>query len=194
MLKGGQNFLKDQLLGREVEVEFHSLYLNQPLFAEIDTFVREKCGLDLQDLKKYYWKYPEGINYGSAKGKLIFGEALYFRSPENVLKLCKELDLTEAKNKILKAILMGCVYGFLDYSLSLVQIAYDSTIFGDKGQLAQLEKVIKVFGTGFRYTGRFSPKLSEGFRLLHRMFQPMQNGWASMEQTLGSRKRFKTFY
>ena len=78
-MKGGEKFLSKNILGIEVEVEFQPIYENLPLFSDIDSFIRNHLGLQIQDLRKSYWKYPVGINIGSPKGQLIFGDALYFR-------------------------------------------------------------------------------------------------------------------
>lgn len=193
VLEGGRQFLNEHALGMELEVEFQPQYLNQPLFAEVDMFIRSQFGFELQDLKKYYWKYPEGINYGSAKGKLIFGEALYFRSPENVLRLCESKSQQEAREKLFMAVLMGIVYGYFDYSLALIKNDRVRKYI-EQDQLSQVESIITSYGKGLRYRGRFAPQLSEIFRLLYKLFQPAHEGWASIGQPLGARKKFKTFY
>lgn len=193
VLKGGKKLLNEQILGIELEVEFQKLYKDQPLFADIDVFIRNELELDLQDLKKYYWKYPEGVNYGSAKGKLIFGEALYFRTPDNVLKLCEKKPEQEAKEKLIMAIFMGIVYGYIDYPLTILSRSKTRKFF-KKEQIIELENIIKSYGKGLRYTGRFAPHFSEIFRLLYRLFQPTHEGWGSIGQPLGTRKKMRTFY
>lgn len=193
VLKGGVKFLKEHVLGVEAEVEFQPIYRNQPLFGEVDSYIREQFGMELQDLKKYYWKYPEGVDYGSAKGKLIFGEALYFRSPENIIKMCENRSREEAGETILMAMLMGVVYGYFDYALSLLRRSRDGKYF-EKDRLTRLESAIRSYGKGIRYTSIFAGNISEGFRLLYKLFQPIHEGWASNGQPLGSRKKFGTFF
>ena len=41
ILEGGQNHLADNLVGLKVEVEFAELYSGQPLFGEVEAFVRD---------------------------------------------------------------------------------------------------------------------------------------------------------
>ena len=41
--------------------QFVKLYKNQPLFGEIDTFIRNKLGLELWDLSKAHWKYSNKL-------------------------------------------------------------------------------------------------------------------------------------
>lgn len=192
VLKGGLKSLKNHVLGMEIEVEFQPLYKDQPLFPDIDVFVRSQFGLEIQDFKKYYWKFQRGINYGSAKGKLIFGEALYFRPPGSVFEICKDQTLAKAKETILKAILMGIIYGYFDYALLILERSVEEKYF-EEDHLFPLKDAIKVYGKGLRYTGPFASYFSEGFRLLYKMFQPTEGGWGSVGQPLGSQKKFKVF-
>ena len=52
VLKGGVNYLKNNLVGLESEVEFSSMYQDQPLFSELEIFVRQELGLELWDIRK----------------------------------------------------------------------------------------------------------------------------------------------
>ncbi len=192
VLKGGEKFLSENILGMELEVEFQQQYLEQPLFSEVDDYVRNKMSLEIQDLKKYYWKHPEGLHFGSAKGKLIFGEALYLRSPENLDNFCRQYFQREAKDKLLIAVLIGVVYGFFDYSLAILERNRSTGIIKNN-EIDSLVKAIKVYGKGLRYNGKLSVYISEIFRLFYRMFQPTEGG-GSIGQPLGSRKKFGIFY
>ena len=117
ILHGAQKSL-GTVIGLELEVEFVSLYKNQPLFNEVDTFVRNQ-GFELIDLRRYFWKRNGVEHYGERKGQLVFGDALYFRSPENILAMD---GLTE--EKIIKAICIYFVYGYVDLGLTLLETAY----------------------------------------------------------------------
>ena len=57
ILEGMQHTLKRAIFGVEVEVEFIEMYKNQPLFNEVDIFMR-KLGFHLFDLKKYFLFCP----------------------------------------------------------------------------------------------------------------------------------------
>jgi len=54
ILKGCSSCVEN-VVGLEVEVEFEPKYIRQPLFSEIDNYVKEN-GFTLLDLKRYYWK------------------------------------------------------------------------------------------------------------------------------------------
>jgi len=79
ILQGGPKLL-DGVLGLKVEVEFLELYHGQPLFADVDAFLRAK-GFELADLRRVYWKRAEFTAY-PGKGQLVFGDALYFKNAD----------------------------------------------------------------------------------------------------------------
>jgi FkbM family methyltransferase len=112
ILKGGVDYL-DNAIGLELEVEFASLYEKESLFGEVDCFVRG-YGFELFDIKRYYWKRKECVNTGNQKGQLVFGDALYFKGPEQVLLMN---GLTE--EKIIRSICVYLVYGYLDLAQTL---------------------------------------------------------------------------
>ena len=116
ILKGAIKCL-DHVIGLEIEVEFVPMYKNQPLFDEVDRFVREK-GFELFDIKRYYWKRGDSKNTGSQKGQLVFGDTLYFKSPEQVL-----LMDNNSQEKIVRSICIYLVYGYLDLAQSLLNNA-----------------------------------------------------------------------
>jgi hypothetical protein len=79
---------------------------------------------ELFDIKRYYWKRNDDYNYGRQKGQLVFGDALYFKSPEQVLLM---KDLT--KDKIARSICIYLIYGYLDLANILSNIANSKGIF-----------------------------------------------------------------
>jgi FkbM family methyltransferase len=83
----------DSVIGIEIEVEFAPVYQGQPLFPEVDTFLRSK-GFELHDLNRFYWR-----DLQDGQMRLIDGEALYFRRDNNeiakALKGCYSLSLRQ---------------------------------------------------------------------------------------------------
>ena len=192
ILRGAERFLNENVLGIEVEVEFQPMYEDQPLFSDVDKFVRENLGLHLQDLRKTYWKYPEGIDIGATKGQLIFGDALYFRSPHELLSWCSNFEGNEASDKLQMACLMGVVYGYLDYSLCLLNQS-ELGKFLDEAIIDSWRSLILHHGRSLKYRGKGAGKLSNIFNLLYRMCQPIHEGWASTGHHLGARKEYRIF-
>jgi FkbM family methyltransferase len=71
-----------QALGRtsivELEVEFAPLYRDQPLFADVDVFLRSR-GFVLLGIRRTYWRRLGGANSPSPLGgQLVHGDALYY--------------------------------------------------------------------------------------------------------------------
>ncbi len=193
ILKGGKDFLNRNILGIQVEVEFQSMYQNQPLFSDVDTFVRNSLGLQIQDIRKSYWKYSDGINIGSPKGQLIFGDALYFRPPQEVLSWCQHLDRDQAVSKLHMACLMGVIYGYLDYSLCLLNQASIGDYF-EEAVINEWKSLLYQHGKSLHQSSRGARVASSLFKYLYRMFQPTHGGWSTNDgHNLGTRKRFGLF-
>lgn len=193
ILRGGESFLRKHILGIEIEVEFQSLYKEQPLFSDIDIYIRESLALQIQDIRKTYWKYPVGISVGAAKGQLIFGDALYFRSPYEIIPWCSHFDKKEASNKILMACLMGIAYGYLDYSLCLLNQPSVGD-FLDKDVIANWRYLVLHYGKNLKYSGKGAGKLAALFNYLYRVCQPTHKGWSVNGHHLGMRKKYGVFY
>jgi FkbM family methyltransferase len=189
ILKGGEKYLIDNIIGIEVEVEFQSIYENQPLFADVDTYIRKNLKLELQDLRKAYWKYTEGIDSGANKGQIIFGDALYFRSPKNLLEWCSKFGKEEAIKKIHMACFMGVSYGYMDYSLCILNQP-DITNYFSHEIVKEWKSLINDYQKSLRYTGKGSGRLFTLGNLLSHFVYPMHGKWASGENHLGSRKKF----
>ena len=192
VLIGGKNILNKNVLGIEVEVEFLPLYIDQPLFSEVDAFIRNSLRLQIQDIRKTYWKCKEGINIGSKKGQLIFGDALYFRPPEEIIPWCKENNDKGIEKKIVMACLMGIVYGYLDYSLCILSQPNIDKIL-DRTRIDRWKSVISAYGETLRFPLPYTRYLSRIFHLLYRLYQPTHKGWCSTGHHLGSRKKIGIF-
>ncbi len=193
ILKGAERLVRQNVLGLQVEVEFQPLYEGQPLFADVDTFIRTQLGLQIYDLRKTYWKYSEGVNIGSPKGQMVFGDALYFRDPRELGTWCSRLGKEEASRKLRMACVMGVVYGYLDYSLCVLNQPFAADLL-TKDALWAWRDVIKKYGRASRYRGKGASRLSAFFHLLGRWCQSTRGGWASVGHHLGSRKKFGVFY
>ena len=116
ILKGSSGCIEN-VIGLEVEVEFEPIYIGQPLFSEVDSYVKNK-GFILIDLKRYFWKRNDNKNTGSSKGQIMFGDALYFKSPEKILSIS-----SISQEKIIRAIFVYLSYGYIDLSQVLLNDA-----------------------------------------------------------------------
>jgi FkbM family methyltransferase len=115
VLQSAPRLLKDTLVV-QVEVEFVPLYCNQPLFAEVDRFLRghgfmfhrfvdtESRALDLSDL-----------NVGTVcpSGQLLWADAVYVVPITGWAKLCEK--------RLLKlAVILHEMYGSIDFCAKLL--------------------------------------------------------------------------
>jgi FkbM family methyltransferase len=141
ILEGATSILTESVFGLEIEVEFAELYQGQPLFSDVDSFVR-KSGFDLINLRMSSWKRTVGETVGNEKGQLMFADALYFRQPLQLMDNLKSLDRRLARSKLLRAISICQIYGFFDYGLELLDLAA-SNLF-DTSEIIQLQTHLRT--------------------------------------------------
>ena len=115
ILRGGVNCIT-KAIGLEIEVEFAQLYKSQPLFNDVDKFVREN-GFELFDIKRYFWKRKQSNLFEHKKGQLIFADTLYFKLPEDIINL-KEID----EKFLSRAFCIYLSYGYLELAEELFQL------------------------------------------------------------------------
>jgi FkbM family methyltransferase len=99
------------------EVEFVPLYRGQPLFADVDTFLRAQ-GFQFHTFTGLAKRYiaplssprdkPNGVN------QMVWADAVYMRDPMSWLRLAPE-------RRLMLAALMHDLYGSVDVALNLVR-------------------------------------------------------------------------
>ena len=187
VLKGGKNYIQRNVIGLEIEVEFAEIYTNQPLFAEIDVFVRNSLGLELWDISKAHWKYLNNLKSGPKKGRLIFGNALYLRPLEGLENWLKGFSEKKAGEKLLMLITTSLAYGFLDYASAILNNSSISRYISNENREEILLK-INSFSDGFGLLKNGNIFLFKVFYLLASFFRPTDNGRIS-DGILGSKKK-----
>jgi FkbM family methyltransferase len=120
ILRGGRQLIADELLSLQIEVCFAELYVGHARFADIDAFVESIGGMHIHDLSKEHWRYARGVHL-DAKGRLIFGDALYFSDIDRIMAM------REREPKVLKAAFLATIYGFPDFALHLLSASKLST-------------------------------------------------------------------
>ena len=119
ILQGGQRSLAQTLVTVELEVEFVQLYKDQPLFPDIDVFMRNHGFMLVDRGNLLCHKWRQSVNLGGRKGQLLAADALYLRSPESLDELLRACD---NPLKLFTHYWAACaVYGYLDlaYEVSL---------------------------------------------------------------------------
>ena len=116
ILNGASSHLNNIMM-LEIEVEFSELYINEPLFSDVDIFLRI-YKFQILDINKYYGKRKILPKYNSARGQVFFGDILYYKPiasfiEENMLNL-------NFKSQTIKYIKMLTLYGFFDIALDLI--------------------------------------------------------------------------
>ncbi len=120
VLEGASGRLMASVVGVEVEVEFTGIYKGQPLFADVDAFLRG-LGYQLFDLRPVYWKRNAGRDIGGPHGQIVWADALYFKSLPALESMLAVLDPARRKSKVLKAMSVALLYGYYDYALEIAR-------------------------------------------------------------------------
>ena len=185
ILQGAVETLRNYVFGLEVEVEFVELYQNQPLFSDVDGFVR-KQGFQLFDIQGSYWKRTVGKAYGKNRGQLIFGNALYLSTSEEFRNVINNIrDEFVQKSKVLKAISICFLYGYIDYAMEVLNATAD--LF-DKSECQMVKEAIE---DKIRYESRIPSFKGKGmianiFYYFGDLWRPTHNGWATIDRKLGN--------
>jgi FkbM family methyltransferase len=156
ILKGAHDFL-DKVIGLELEVEFAPVYKNQPLFSEVNGFATN-YGFELFDIRRYYWNRKETMQTDNQKGQLVFGDALFFRNPDQVL-----LMEGVSQEKIARAVYIYLAYGYVDLAHSLLNHA-------DAGKLLDINYGDALSKTVSRHRKKNLPDFKGRYKL-QRLFE-----------------------
>jgi len=89
--KGARRCLSDNLVAVRTEVSFLPIYKGQPLFAEVDQYLRTFGFVPMRFLEFHEWRRDTKIKYPHfskkdipiSYGQMIHGDVLYMRSPES---------------------------------------------------------------------------------------------------------------
>ena len=185
ILAGAVDTIKNHVFGVEVEVEFVEMYQNQPLFSDVDSFMRRQ-GFWLFDIQSVHWKRNIGKNYHKKRGQIIFGNFLYLRTLESFRKMTEDIqEETEKKSKILKAFSICFLYGYFDYAMEI----FDGmkTLFNDTERRAIEKKIqgsTRLENRIPNFLGR--GKMASMVFALSEILRPTHNGWAIIDRKLGN--------
>ncbi len=130
VLEGAQDVLDELIFGINIEAEFSPLYLKQPLFSDIDIYLRSR-GFQLFDMKRYYWKRKIAPEASNTKGQLAFADVLYLKTYAALRDSLKNKNAEYQRSKILKCISICQLYGKTDYGLHLAAQAHKDGFLND---------------------------------------------------------------
>ena len=115
ILEGAREALKSYIFGVDVEVEFSPIYTDQPLFPDVDKYLRD-LGFVLFDMDLARLKRKK---YGKiySKGQVLWAHARYFRDfISNKEGSYKNIS----SEKAIKTIAIAELHGFSDFALELL--------------------------------------------------------------------------
>lgn len=108
-----------QCLVLEAETSFSEIYKGQPLFAQIDSALRQ-LGFSLIDLERVWWrraKVPPAI---STRGQIIWANSLYLRDPWDAGDFTRE--------KLAKIAIILCAYRLFDIVHELLRLGVEKGV------------------------------------------------------------------
>lgn len=116
-LRGAKNLLSN-ILGLEIEIEFQEIYKKQPLFNDINSFMK-KHDFEFIDFPRLVrW---DRNNIYSTVGQCVWGDALYMRTPEYLINEISNID-------VIKRYLAIClIYHRYDY-INILEKHYNGKI------------------------------------------------------------------
>lgn len=185
-LEGAQRTLDAGVIGVEVEVEFAELYREQPLFSDVDAFLRSR-GFQIFDLRPVFWKREKGRALGGPKGQLVSGDALYLRPASDLAAAAARRGESGSRDYLLRAVTIAALYGYLDFALEITHAGAEQ--LGAK-TVADVEDALRW--TPSRWANlRGRTRLSKLLRRLSDIAAPhhMPAGGFSHTRLVGNRQR-----
>ena len=170
ILQGSEKALSGDVLAIEVEVEFSQLYEGQPLFAEVDNYLRNK-GFSLFDLNRHRWKRKNVPHNMPCRGQLVFGDALYLKTDleENIRRL--------EKGKALKFIFISALLGYYDYGRYINRLLFQNRIV-DQIEMKQINEFLYMKPVSYFQKAKHLMKMN----YLHiRRFRGIHYSWADSD-------------
>ena len=187
-LKGSVKSLKS-ICCIELEIEFAELYENQPLFSETELFLR-KNGFEIWDIRRVYQKDKSSLFHGSKKGRLVSGDALFFKNPSKLHADLKNLKETDWKKIILDSAEIAKVYGYSDYVVDLINSVPSYRNKNFVSQKLEFKKKDRLttdsMFSKLRY--KFSKFLSKNLFSLAQKIDPYDSGFKTGDSSLGNKK------
>jgi FkbM family methyltransferase len=115
VIRGAETKISN-VLGLQTEVSFSHLYVEQPLFADIDSYLR-KHNFSFFDLHVGYRLRRTSIRETHRQGQLLWGDAFYLK---NFIDFETKMELLDPK-KIFKLACVADVMGFIDYAVDILK-------------------------------------------------------------------------
>ncbi len=119
ILKGAASTLAAGVIAVDVEVEFSQMYEDQPLFGDVDAYLRP-FGLQLFDVSPRRFPYHAGSTLHLARGPVVWAETIYLRTADAIRRDITMADAGLGLSHLAKAVTVALLYGFPDFALALI--------------------------------------------------------------------------
>jgi FkbM family methyltransferase len=117
VLEGASKILDSGILAVQVEIIFSHLYINQPLFADVDTFLRNHNFTLFDIFRAYRLRVRSPIHTTARAGQLLWGDAFYFRD-----LIREDIDgHLRSPDRMLKLACIADIMNFPDYTLEILE-------------------------------------------------------------------------
>lgn len=165
VLKGAANSLEKSTLAIKVEVEFTPIYNNQPLFSDVDIYLREK-GFSLFDFGTLSRDHRRrgGLISKDHPGQLIWTDAFYFR---DLIQEPISIDGLYSPDQLLKLACIADILKFYDYALELLE--YITWKYGDQEQYNFANHIVEILSEYPRFLKQGLDSLPILERIKHRI-------------------------
>lgn len=131
ILKGSKKYLGNTIIGLELEVQFVERTIGSPLFSDIDNYLKP-IGYQLMILSKQSWIRKNNLWNINSNPQLIWADAVYILNEENIINQVTKCNQDQRETFLLKFLAICLVYGFHDYSFSVMNRLKDQGIMVDK--------------------------------------------------------------
>jgi FkbM family methyltransferase len=118
VLKGALELLSRSVFAIQIEIEFAELYKGQPLFADIDTFLRNQHFTLFDIYRSHLRKKSAPITSLHHPGQLLWGEGYYLRDPLGDESLN---SLFQTPERLLKLACIADILHFADYATEILE-------------------------------------------------------------------------
>lgn len=124
VLKSGEKLINDSILGIYIETEFQPFYENQPLFADIDSYLRCK-GFTLFDLDRALLRRSSYRKDFYSRKQVTWAHALYLKEPDQILLNTSDNNF----QKVVRLLALAIVFEHYDFAMEILTSDLTSKFF-----------------------------------------------------------------
>ena len=146
ILQSGPRLVADSLLGVHVEVSFRPFYRDQPVFADVDAYLRAH-GFSLSELQRTMLRragYREAVY---SKRTVVWAHCLYFREPKELLR-----DGTgDLRRRLSRLLGLAIAFQHFDLAFELAAVAAPAGMVGEAEVPHLVQEIERAADVSMRY-------------------------------------------